>query len=303
MSWTEQALVFPCGDETLVGVLTAPQTPHDIAVLVIVGGPQYRAGSHRQFVLLARRLAEQGFAVLRFDSRGMGDSSGAQRGFESLSPDIGAAVDELHRLCPTLSKVVLWGLCDGASAALLYCHETHDARIGGLCLLNPWVRSDAGLARTHVKHYYAQRAMQPEFWAKLLRGKVGAGALTGLAHNVRLAWAGSPRPACGESVPELTFQHRMAVAWREFRHKILLLLSADDYTAKEFLEHVGTETAWANALNHPHLQRHDVAGADHTFSAGADRRRAEDLTLAWLETLSADCRSAELPALVTPRNQ
>ena len=283
MSWIEQALVFPCGDETLVGVLTAPQTPLDIGVLVIVGGPQYRAGSHRQFVLLARRLAEQGFPVLRYDSCGMGDSSGAQRGFETLSPDIGAAIDALHGLCPKLSKVVLWGLCDGASAALLYCHETNDARVGGLCLLNPWVRSDAGLARTHVKHYYARRAMQPEFWTKLLRGKVGPVALTGLAHNIWLAVIGSRRRA----EPQLTFQYRMAVAWREFQPKILLLLSADDYTAKEFLEHVSTEAAWANALNHPRLQRHDVAGADHTFSSGADRRRAEDLTLAWLETLHA----------------
>jgi alpha/beta superfamily hydrolase len=52
-------------------------------VLVIVGGPQYRAGSHRQFTLLARSLAEQGFAVLRFDYRGMGDSTGAMRDQQS----------------------------------------------------------------------------------------------------------------------------------------------------------------------------------------------------------------------------
>lgn len=290
MKWTEQALTFRSGDETLVGVLAAPQTPqtpHNIGVLVIVGGPQYRAGSHRQFVLLARRLAGHGFPVLRFDSCGMGDSTGPQRGFESLSPDIGAAVDALHEHRPELLKVVLWGLCDGASAALLYCHETSDARVGGLCLLNPWVRSDAGLARTHVKHYYAQRAMERAFWAKLLRGKVGFGALTGLAHNVRLAVTGARRPAGPQSTSQFGFQDRMAAAWSQFRHKILLLLSADDYTAKEFLEHVGTEPAWANALNHPRLERHDVAGADHTFSSAADRVRAEDLTLAWLASLQA----------------
>ena len=305
-SWTEQALVFRCGDEALVGVLTAPQppqTPQDIGVLVIVGGPQYRAGSHRQFVLLARRLAEHGFPVLRFDSCGMGDSTGALRGFESLSPDIGAAVDALHRLCPKLSKVVLWGLCDGASAALLYCHETSDARVGGLCLLNPWVRSDAGLARTHVKHYYAQRAMQPEFWTKLFRGKVGVGALAGLAHDVRLAVAGTRRPVAAQVTAQVTFQDRMAVAWSQFQHKILLLLSTDDYTAKEFLEHVGTEAAWANALIHPHLERHDVTGADHTFSSGADRIRAEDLTLAWLASLQAHGRRVQQPADGRPRIQ
>ena len=283
MNCTERALVFPCGDEFLVGVLATPPAPLDTAVLVIVGGPQYRAGSHRQFVSLARRLADHGFPVLRFDCRGMGDSSGAQRSFESMSPDIGAAIDELQRRCSQIKKVVLWGLCDGASAALLYCHEKHDARVGGLCLLNPWVRSETSLARTHVKHYYAQRVMERAFWTKLLRGEVGAGALAGLVRNVRVAFAGSQLPTS----PQLPFQQRMAIAWNEFQHRILLILSADDYTAKEFLEHVGTEAAWAHAFNHSRLQRHDVAGADHTLSASADRVRAEDLTLAWLETLRA----------------
>ncbi len=283
MNWLEHAVVLPCGDDSLVGVLAVPQTPFDTAVLVIVGGPQYRAGSHRQFVLLARRLAGRGFPVLRFDCRGMGDSSGAQRSFESLGPDIHAAIDTLHKLLPRLRRVVLWGLCDGASAALLYRHETHDTRVGGLCLLNPWVRSDTGLARTHVKHYYAQRAMKREFWTKLLRGEVGAGALAGLVRNVRVAFAGARLPAS----PQLPFHQRMAIAWNEFQHSILLLLSGDDYTAKEFLEHVGAEAAWAKALKHPRLQRHDLVSADHTFSCIADRVRAEDLTLAWLETLRA----------------
>ena len=43
------------------------------AVLVVVGGPQVRAGSHRHFVQLARHLATHGHAVMRFDVRGMGD--------------------------------------------------------------------------------------------------------------------------------------------------------------------------------------------------------------------------------------
>jgi exosortase A-associated hydrolase 1 len=281
VNYTEQAMVFPCGGESLVGVLAAPQMPFDTAVLVIVGGPQYRVGSHRQFVLLARRLAESGYPVLRFDCSGMGDSTGAPRSFELLSPDIGAAIDALQEHIPQVRQVVLWGLCDGASAALLYCHDTHDVRVGGLCLLNPWVRSDISLARTHVKHYYAQRVIERAFWLKLLRGEVGAGALRSLVRNVKLTFAGSRLPAS----PRLSFQQRMAIAWNEFQCSILLLLSGDDYTAKEFLEHTGSEPAWADARNHARLQRHDLAGADHTFSCISDRMRAEDLTLAWIGTL------------------
>ena len=35
------------------------------------------------------------------------------------------------------------------------------------CLLNPWVRSDATIAKTYLKHYYGQRLLEKEFWAKL----------------------------------------------------------------------------------------------------------------------------------------
>ena len=41
-------------------------------MLIVVGGPQYRAGSHRQFTLLARDVAATGVPTMRFDYRGMG---------------------------------------------------------------------------------------------------------------------------------------------------------------------------------------------------------------------------------------
>lgn len=213
----------------------------------------------------------------------MGDSTGSPRSFEALSKDIGAAIDALLHRAPGVGRVVLWGLCDGASAALLYCDDRHDSRIAGLCLLNPWLRSDTSLARTHVKHYYLQRMTEREFWSKLLRGQVGAGALAGLVRNIRAAFGRARLPA---AMP-MAFQQRMAQAWNSFEHRILLLLSGDDYTAKEFLEYAHRDAAWRNALEHPRLQRRDLTGADHTFSRAEDRVRVEAQTLAWLDALPA----------------
>src|SRR5690606_34644237 len=105
-------------------------------VLIIVGGPQYRVGSHRQFVLLARYLAERGIPVMRFDYRGMGDSDGDMRTFEHVGKDLGSDIDYFFSECSFLKDIVIWGLCDAASAALFYAHQ--DRRISGLVLLNPW---------------------------------------------------------------------------------------------------------------------------------------------------------------------
>jgi exosortase A-associated hydrolase 1 len=282
LKFTEEALQFSCADDVLVGVLAAPAegTLARTGVVVIVGGPQVRAGSHRQFTLLARYLAAEGYPVLRFDVRGMGDSSGEQRSFQGLDDDIGAAVDTLMRCQPNIEKVVLWGLCDGASAALLYVHSTSDARVAGLCLVNPWVRSEASLARTHVKHYYIRRLMQGSFWRKLLGGGVAGQALSDLRRNLRLARSRQPAKE-GMQAP---FQRRMALGWAAFDGPALLLLSGNDYTAREFCEYTDNDPLWRAALAQPNLTRHDVPDADHTFSDPQDRQRLEATTLDWLNS-------------------
>jgi exosortase A-associated hydrolase 1 len=277
MNYREEAIPILCEDEIMLGVLASPATPANTGVVVIVGGPQYRAGSHRQFVLLSRALAQAGYCVLRFDYRGMGDSSGEQRNFESVSADIAAAIDQLQQRAPTIEHIALWGLCDGAAAALLYCNATSDPRVSGLCLLNPWVRSEASLAKTQVKHYYTQRLRQKEFWVKLLSGKVALGALSGFIQKLRQSSrASNPLTA------HQPFQQRMAEAWHRFPGHILLVLSGDDYTAKEFVEYAQSNAAWKNYLAHPQLTRRDIPGVDHTFSSAASRQQLERITQEWI---------------------
>jgi exosortase A-associated hydrolase 1 len=288
MKFIESVSLFGCAGDTLLGILARPEIPADTGVVLIVGGPQYRVGSHRQFLLLSRALASAGIAVLRFDYRGMGDSTGQRRDFESVSADIAAAIGELQAQISGVRHIVLWGLCDGASAALLYCHETGDPRVTGLCLLNPWVRSEVSLAQTHLKHYYTRRLKEKEFWVKLLNGKVALGALSGLLRNVQLAITGLNKATANDE----PFQTRMAHAWQAFKGSILLILSGDDYTAKEFLEYSGKNSAWNNLLTAPRVLRHDVAGANHTFSDPHSRGVVENLALAWL-TNRAEIRRVE----------
>src|SRR5436190_1422083 len=135
----DEVVPFCCGSDRLWGILSRPaggSTPSSTAVVIVVGGPQYRVGSHRQFVLLARALARGGVPALRFDYRGMGDSEGERRDFESVAPDLRAAVDALCVACPATRRVVAWGLCDGASAVLMFA--AGDARSQGIAAAHPW---------------------------------------------------------------------------------------------------------------------------------------------------------------------
>ena len=282
MNTCEQAVAFVCAGESLIGVIASTGSAAETGIVVVVGGPQYRAGSHRQFVQLARVLGAAGYPTLRFDYRGMGDSSGARRNFEEIDQDIDAAIDALMEWAPQLKRVVLWGLCDGASASLLYLHSTRDPRVAGLCLLNPWVRSEASLARTHVKHYYLRRLAQPEFWRKLLSGKVAADAMVGVVRSVRLARS--------RGADAMTFQKRMSAALAAFRGPVLVLLSENDFTAKEFIEYTRADASWRDVLARPRLKLELIKAADHTLSNPGAKEYAEQIIVRWLR--------AEFPAVI-----
>lgn len=210
----------------------------------------------------------------------MGDSTGEAQDFLGATADIGAALDALQAAQPAVKHWVLWDLCDGASASLLYLHDRPDARVAGLCLLNPWVRSASSLAKTHLKHHYLQRLREKEFWLKLLRGGVVKKALTELLGNLSVAWR-APTKQVG------SFQDRMADAWLRFPGKILLILSGSDYTAKEFDDYASTDPAWGGALTRAGVTRIEIEGADHTFSDRVHAVAAEDHTRLFLAQWAA----------------
>ncbi|MFI7284659.1 alpha/beta hydrolase family protein [Micromonospora chersina] len=97
---TDRELSFTSAGHRLVGTLTLPDGPgpHPAALLLPGSGPLNRDGDHRRLRLgiqrdLAAALAAAGVASLRYDRRGVGDSSGRflHTGFHDNVDDAQAA--------------------------------------------------------------------------------------------------------------------------------------------------------------------------------------------------------------------
>lgn len=289
MFYTEKAVTFECESDLLFGILTVPSTPASTAVLVIVGGPQYRVGSHRQFVQLARSLATSGFSVLRFDVRGMGDSGGIKKDFQHVSKDIKSAKEFLLNTSKKIESIVLWGLCDGASAALLYHHHYKDPQVKGLCLLNPWIRSEKSFALNTVKYYYLNRLLQAEFWKKFFNGGISWNEIIEflkkltLIANAKLIDFFKRTANNGNKINRKKYQDLMDEARLSFEGKILIFLSQKDFISKEFIDHLASTSAWPIKETGKY-SFFEVAGADHTFTQTSARHFVEQKTIHWINS-------------------
>ncbi|WP_223786758.1 alpha/beta hydrolase family protein [Marinicella meishanensis] len=126
----------------LAGTLTRPQDPQQVkaaAVMITGSGPQDRNETvfkHEPFWVIADHLAAQGYAVLRMDDRGVGDSTGDFKTATSADfvTDISAAVDYLQtRDDIPADKVGLIGHSEGGMIAPMLAAERDD--LGFLILL------------------------------------------------------------------------------------------------------------------------------------------------------------------------
>jgi exosortase A-associated hydrolase 1 len=280
----ERAITLQCGGLQMLGILHLPDPGQDArrtGVVIIVGGPQYRVGSHRQFVLMARQLARQGYPVLRFDCVGMGDSDGKHRGFENLGADIDCAISAFFAEVANLEGVTLFGLCDGASAACIRANR--DPRIHALILANPWVRTEAGAAETLIRHYYLQRLLKRSFWGKLLSdGFSVSRAVSEFVGVVRRALRKSPQ---GPAATPGNYIDAMERGLTLFKGNVLLLMSENDLTRQEFDLLCQRSERWRALVVRRNVSRADIVGADHTFSTRGSLDVVTDRVVSWLEML------------------
>ncbi len=134
--YREEEISFsnPAAGVSLAGTLTLPKGagPFPAALLIAGSGPHDRdeaLANHRPFLVLADHLTREGIAVLRYDKRGIGKSTGSADKATTLdlAADARAAIAYLKtRKEIDPSKIALIGHSEGAMIAPLLASQSKD---------------------------------------------------------------------------------------------------------------------------------------------------------------------------------
>jgi pimeloyl-ACP methyl ester carboxylesterase len=161
---SEEPLQFGDGGR-LFGILTLPQRgvagAQSTPVFVFLNaGVLHRVGPLRMYVRLARELARQGFASLRVDLSGVGDSP--PRPGSSYRDQVAAdfaAIEKALEARMGCQEIIVIGLCSAADNAMRLAPR--HARIRGMVLFDPMCFEDAGFRGRALKKLLADKLMHP----------------------------------------------------------------------------------------------------------------------------------------------
>jgi pimeloyl-ACP methyl ester carboxylesterase len=152
--YKDDEVAYTNGSIRLAGTLTRPpgEGPFPAVLLISGSGPQNRdeeVFGHKPFLVLSDHLTRAGLAVLRYDDRGVGGSTGDLRTStsEDFAGDALAGVDFLREQ-PEIDarRIGLIGHSEGAIVAPLVASRTEDVAFV-VMLAGPGVPGDEVLAR------------------------------------------------------------------------------------------------------------------------------------------------------------
>ncbi|HET9270532.1 MAG TPA: alpha/beta hydrolase, partial [Vicinamibacterales bacterium] len=178
------------------GMLTTPDgTPPRTALLLFTAGVKYRTGPSQLYVAVARSLAAAGFATLRIDAMGVGESDGlleagpshvifqsAERG--RFVPDVDLAFQALAGHLGPEARIFLGGLCGGGLSAQLAAAKIKDPRLAGVLSFNIAIRHTPTPGRRPAPvaseakaalAAYPGKLLSPQTWKRLALGGLRLG--------------------------------------------------------------------------------------------------------------------------------
>jgi pimeloyl-ACP methyl ester carboxylesterase len=280
---------------SLVGVVTEPpettQARRLPAFIILNSGIVHRVGLNRLHVKLARNLAAMGFAVMRFDFSGIGDS---QVRTDNL-PFFKSALDETREAMDFLvttrgiARFILIGICSSAAVSLRIAAT--EPRVVGAVPINfrgyfQALNQDANAHlrnRVLLRHYWRiafSSSFRGKNWLKAITGKVDyrnlIRAISAQARNLLSSRRGRAPTGVNPFVSDLRL-----LAERGAR---VLLIHAEgdeglDYV-KMFLGNTDQQSE-ASAMFKVEI----VPGANHTFTLLWSQERLLKLVRDWAQEI------------------
>lgn len=245
-----------CEGETLAATMDAGSK--STGLLIVSGGNEVRSGAHNGMAGLAAIFSDLGFPVLRFDRRGIGESSGDNSEFLTSAPEIMAASAFLREQMPPQSKIFAFGNCDAATALALFGEA---ADIDGYILANPWVidpseqpsENETTQTAASIRSRYWNRLKDPKSILDLFSGKIDLGKL----------FKGLSQATKKEDISNLSIELRDAFS--KIQKPVHILLAKRDTTATVFAG-AWQDSAFSSVRSMPNIDLRSLDTASHSFA-------------------------------------
>ena len=280
----EQAVVFG-KVHPLIGVITDPPRPaddDDLPVIILPNaGLVNRVGPSRLFVKMARRLAELGFVVARFDHSGIGDSEVRRDKlpFEQSSvQEVQQVMDELAE-SRGAKRFVLVGLCSAAVTSFRTAGS--DRRVVGAVLINPqgfvddpqwhqWVTW-----RNYARAYWTRSLFSFDCWRRAFTGRIQYRRLLVILALQVKNWFSRPKTVT-------SIADRLASELRDIGDRgvrLLFVFSKLD-TALDYVN-AFLDNRNKRLMRSGQFQNETVGGTDHTFTLRRNQQHLVNVLERW----------------------
>jgi dienelactone hydrolase len=266
-------------DGGLVGVLAEPSADAAIqdapAVLMWNVGIQHRVGPYRFQVDLARELARRGYASLRFDLSGMGDSEASQDARDDMEralADLAESMDLLRRRRGARAFVPV-GFC--SSVDIAHAFALSNEAVVGACFLEGYAFRTVGFWLRRPLRFFS-----PERWRRYLALRLphrfGVGAE--MAADPMSEEQNALGPIFSRHYPTRErFSSEVRTMAKRGTRLLFVYVGGDTD-----MNHAGQFAEMTGLRRMPGVEVEFYRGADHTFYRVGDRRRAVVRVADWM---------------------
>ena len=304
----EKAVSFTVEGQPVNGILATPEKNAAKGAIVFSHGwSGFRSGPADLLTALARTFAANGYASLRFDYRGRGESQGdgLNASLVTMADDLVAAV-AAAKAETGFDKPILCGLCSGGNVVVGTLKRIPQAKALLLMSVYPFSDGDAfgrDIHRTfHYLAVYWQKLWRKDTWSRFFKGDVSLKSVCNVIFGHFLKRGANKKKEEGAATTTEDGKNKLPKAAKaaavESRSQDkeppkkhlanlrpdlpgIMLYGLADPDATAAIKYFGD---YINENKLP-IQLHTIEGANHNFSSREWRQTIEQQMLSFLEKL------------------